>query len=104
MPARRRSGPGPPPGGLPTKSKAVGVEFVLKTCVWDRDEDVLVVVCDPGEQIELTDPDGKVEILLDILQTGPCTPATVRTALAERGIEAGVEEIDDALAALDGLR
>ncbi|WP_433184024.1 HesA/MoeB/ThiF family protein [Actinoallomurus sp. CA-150999] len=80
------------------------MEFVLKTCVWDRDGDVLVVVCDPGEQIELIDPDGKVETLLDILRTGPYTPAAVRTALAERGIEAGAEEIDDVLTALDGLR
>jgi molybdopterin-synthase adenylyltransferase len=74
----------------------------LKGAVWARLGDDLVVVDDPREQLLLSDPSGQVESLLELLREGSRTAEELVRALAPRG-PVTLAEIEEALAALDGL-
>jgi len=76
----------------------------LKPCEWERDGADLIVVFDPSRSVQLDDPDGQVERLLAALRDHPGTVAQLRAALAADGLEVGVDEVNGALSALDGLR
>jgi molybdopterin-synthase adenylyltransferase len=76
----------------------------LKPCAWNRQGDALFVVCDPSRQIELADPGGAVEMLLNALAEKPRTRSELRQSLAETGVEVTPEELAEAVTALDRLR
>lgn len=74
----------------------------LKGAGWARHGDDLVVVADPREQIVLSDPSGQVESLFELLREGRRTPEELACDLAPRWPVTRAE-VDEALAALDGL-
>jgi molybdopterin/thiamine biosynthesis adenylyltransferase len=80
------------------------VRIALKESVWGRAGDVLVVLCNPSMRIELHDPDGQVEMLLEVLAERPRTIAEVAAALAGRGIPASPADLAAAVDSLDGLK
>lgn len=80
------------------------MRIALKNCVWERQGDALIVLCDPSKQIELGDPDGHAEALLTALAKGPQTLPELREQLAESGIEVAHSELQDAISALDSIR
>src|SRR5262245_13408391 len=59
-----------PSFGRRTGGRDPRMRIVLKDCAWERCDDALVIVCDPGKQIELDDPDGHAERLLAALAAG----------------------------------
>ena len=76
----------------------------LKNAVWERIGDDLYVVSEPETQIVLSDPDGQVEQLLELLREGTRDAPGLGGALADRRLPTTSSEISEAIAALDELR
>jgi molybdopterin-synthase adenylyltransferase len=76
------------------------MDVSLKSCAWERDGDALFVLHDPGQRVEMYDPDGHAERLLTALASGPHTWASLREAVAGLGVDATVTEIRAAVQAL----
>jgi molybdopterin-synthase adenylyltransferase len=76
----------------------------LKNAVWERIGDDLYVVSEPETQIVLSDPDGQVELLLELLREGTRDTPELGAALADRRLPTTASEISAAIAALDELR
>jgi molybdopterin/thiamine biosynthesis adenylyltransferase len=77
--------------------------MALKPCVWERDGEVLTVVHDPARYIELADPEGFAEALLEVLGSGGHTLATLRAALVDRGVRVDPGDLAEAVDALDSV-
>ncbi|MFF2847348.1 HesA/MoeB/ThiF family protein [Streptomyces sp. NPDC058001] len=75
----------------------------LQEIVWERYEDLLLIVRDPSKQIEIADPDGHAEKLLTALSAGPQSPEELRQRLVTCGMDVTVREVHDALDVLDSL-
>ncbi len=76
----------------------------LKNAVWERIGDDLYVVSEPETQIVLSDPDGQVEQLLELLREGTRDTPGLGSALADRRLPTTSSEISEAIGALDELR
>jgi molybdopterin-synthase adenylyltransferase len=76
----------------------------LKNAVWERIGDDLYVVSEPETQIVLSDPDGQVEQLLELLREGTRDTPGLGAALADRRLPTTASEVSAAIAALDELR
>jgi molybdopterin-synthase adenylyltransferase len=76
----------------------------LKNAVWERIGDDLYVVSEPETQIVLSDPDGQVEQLLELLREGTRDTPGLGAALADRSLPTTSSEISEAIGALDELR
>lgn len=76
----------------------------LKNAVWERIGDDLYVVSEPETQIVLSDPDGQVEQLLELLREGTRDTPGLGAALADRRLPTTSSEISEAIGALDELR
>src|SRR5690625_4402079 len=76
----------------------------LKSAVWERDGDQLRIVYDIREQLLISDPDGTVEALLELLREGGRSVPELATALATRRPEVPAEDVDAAVQALDAHR
>jgi molybdopterin-synthase adenylyltransferase len=76
----------------------------LKGAVWERAGDELRVVYDRREQLMLSDPDGAVATLLELLREGGRTVAELAAALSAGRDPVPVEDIRAAIALLDEYR
>jgi molybdopterin-synthase adenylyltransferase len=76
----------------------------LKNAVWERIGEDLYVVSEPETQIVLSDPDGQVEQLLELLREGTRDTPGLGAALADRRLPTTSSEISEAIGALDELR
>ena len=76
----------------------------LKNAVWERIGEDLYVVSEPETQIVLSDPDGQVEQLLELLREGTRDTPGLGAALADRRLPTTPSEISEAIGALDELR
>jgi molybdopterin/thiamine biosynthesis adenylyltransferase len=74
---------------------------VAKTLVWKRDGEELLLVLDPRECIQITDPQGQVESLLTLLKDGTRTTAELA---ADLGNAVTAADVDEAVALLDAHR
>jgi molybdopterin/thiamine biosynthesis adenylyltransferase len=75
----------------------------LKSINCLANQDSLLLSRDPRSRVELADPEGHTRALLLLLAEGIRTPTELWTALAERWPDLALQEIRDALDALDGL-
>jgi molybdopterin-synthase adenylyltransferase len=79
------------------------VRVRLKSCVWERSGEDLVVLDHSWSHVELVDPDGDVAALLEILAAAPRTPAEAAAELTGRGFTAAPDEVAEAIEALDTI-
>lgn len=73
----------------------------LKDVVWERDGAELRVVYDIRDYLVLSDPDHRVEALLELLREGGRTLDGLAAALAARGAPVSVDDVAAAVALLD---
>jgi molybdopterin/thiamine biosynthesis adenylyltransferase len=73
----------------------------LKGVVWERAGDELRVIYDRRDQLLIPDPDGTVDTLLALLRDGGRTVVELAAAMSERGSPVAVQDVRDAVAALD---
>lgn len=76
----------------------------LKSAVWERDGDQLRIVYDIREQLLISDPDGTVEALLELLGEGGRTVPELARALAAQRPHVPAEDIEAAVQTLDAYR
>jgi molybdopterin/thiamine biosynthesis adenylyltransferase len=76
---------------------------MLKNAVWRRSGEDLHLVSEPETQIVLSDPDGRVEVLLGLLREGTRDEAGLVAALAGLPEPPGAREVEEAVADLDEL-
>jgi molybdopterin-synthase adenylyltransferase len=76
---------------------------MLKNAVVHRDGEDLLVMTEPEAMITLSDPDGRVEALLELLRDGTRDLAELAAALVPDGAAPAVAEVAEAIGSLDGL-
>jgi molybdopterin/thiamine biosynthesis adenylyltransferase len=76
----------------------------LKGVVWQREGDQLQVVYDIRDYFVLDDPDGRIEILLELLAEGGRGLPELAEVLTRRGVPVPERDLADAVAMLDAHR
>lgn len=76
---------------------------MLKNAVVHRDGADLLVMTEPETLITLSDPEGRVEVLLGLLRDGTRDLAELADALERDGAVPTVAEVGEAIGSLDGL-